>query len=505
MRSTHKVVVVIGGGITGLTAAYRLTQAARACEHPLEVILLEASGRLGGTIATHAQDGLLLEQGPDCFLSAKPWGVRLCEELGLESELIGTTTQYRQSFIVRGGRLVPVPQGFYLMAPGSWRSLLTTPVFSWRGKLRMALDLVVPRRTATADESLAQFVTRRLGREALERMAQPMVGGIYTADPQYLSMQATMPQFLEMEQRHGSLIRAMLQKQRSASSATPAGTSGPRYGMFVSFRHGMQTLVDTLVAHLPASTVRLETPVRRLQRLADTQRWLVHLNQPPALEADAVCVSLPAPQAGQLLRDVDGTLATALQAIPYASSAIVNLVCTRTQVAHPLDGMGFVVPAIEQRALLACSFSSVKFAGRAPQNQVLLRAFVGGALQQEQLAHSDAEIQQAIVHDLRQLLGLTGEPLAMSVTRHLEAMPQYHVGHLDRVAHIISRMAHCPGLVLAGNAYHGVGIPDCIHSAEQAGQRLLEYLGTSSVPYAVSASAVPALSGGAKILEGQKS
>jgi oxygen-dependent protoporphyrinogen oxidase len=487
-----KRVVVIGGGITGLTAAYRLTQAARTREVPLEVILLEASGRLGGTVATHFQDGLLMEQGPDCFLSAKPGGVRLCEELGLSDELISTTTQYRQSFIVRAGRLVPVPQGFYLMAPGSWRSLLTTPVFSWRGKLRMALDLVVPRRTATADESLAQFVTRRLGREALERMAQPMVGGIYTADPQSLSMQATMPQFLEMEQQHGSLIRAMLQKQRSASSATPAGTSGPRYGMFASFRHGMQTLVDALAAHLPASTVRRHTPVQRLQRIADTQRWLVHLDQQPALEADAVCVSLPAPQAGQLLRAVDDTLATALQAIPYASSAIVNLVCARTQVSHPLDGMGFVVPAIEQRALLACSFSSVKFAGRAPQDQVLLRAFVGGALQQEQLAHSDAKIQQAVVHDLRSLLGLTGEPPVMRVTRHLEAMPQYHVGHLDRVAHIASRTAHCPGLVLAGNAYHGVGIPDCISSAERAAQSLLEYLSTSSVPYAASASAVPA-------------
>src|SRR5215831_13077495 len=287
MERTKKRVVVIGEGITGLTAAYRLTQAAQGPAGPLEVILLEASRRLGGVIATHAQDGLLMEHGPDCFLSAKPWGVRLCEELGLEDELISTTTQYRQSFIVRGGKLVPVPQGFYLMAPGSWRSLITTPVFSWRGKLRMALDLVVPRRTATDDESLAQFVTRRLGREALERMAQPMVGGIYTADPQYLSMQATMPQFVAMEQQHGSLIRAMLHKQRDASTAA-AGTSGPRYGLFVSFRQGMQTLVESLVAHLPASTVRLHTPVRRLQRLADTRRWLVHLDQQPALEADAV-------------------------------------------------------------------------------------------------------------------------------------------------------------------------------------------------------------------------
>jgi oxygen-dependent protoporphyrinogen oxidase len=293
-------------------------------------------------------------------------------------------------------------------------------------------------------------------------------------------MQATMPQFVEMEQRHGSLIRAMLQKQRST---VPAGTSGPRYGLFVSFRHGMQTLVEALAAHLPTGTVRLHTPVRRLQHIAETQHWLVHCEQQPALEADAVCVSLPSPQAGRLLCEVDDSLATALQAMPYTSSAIVNLACTRAQVSHALDGMGFVVPAIEQRALLACSFSSVKFAGRAPQDQVLLRAFVGGALQPEQLARSDAEIQQAVVHDLRQLLGLTGAPLAMSVTRHLETMPQYHVGHLQRVAHIASRVAHCPGLVVAGNAYHGVGLPDCIHSAEMAAQTLLDYLRVVSPPH----------------------
>ena len=466
---------MIGGGITGLTAAYRLTQAARACGLPLEVVLLEASERLGGTIATHCQHAWLMEQGPDCFLSAKPWGVRLCEELGLSDKLIGTTTQYRQSFIVRGGTLVPVPQGFYLMVPGSWWSLMSTPVFSWRGKLRMALDLVLPRRTATADESLAQFVTRRLGREALERMAQPMVGGIYTADPRHLSMQATMPQFVEMERQHGSLIRAMLSKQRR--TAAPAqGTSGPRYGLFVSFHQGMQTLVDTLVEHLPAATTHVRARVQRLQYVPGAARWIVHCHQQPALEADAVCLSVPAPQAGRLLTDIESTLAVALQDIRYTSSAIVNIVCKRADVDHPLHGMGFVVPAVEKRAYIACSFSSVKFAARAPQDQVLLRVFVGGALQAEQLTLSDAELQRAVYQDLRQLLGISGEPLFMSVTRHLEAMPQYHVGHLDRVAQIETLAQRLPGLALAGNAYHGVGIPDCIHSAEMAAQALLAYL-----------------------------
>ncbi len=474
VRATKRV-IVIGGGITGLTATYRLTQAAQVHGVPLAVTLLEASGRLGGTIATSYQHELLMEQGPDCFLSAKPWGVRLSEALGLTDELIGTTTQYRQSFIVRGGRLMPVPQGFYLMVPGSWWSLMTTPVFSWRGKVRMACDLVVPRRTATGDESLAQFVTRRLGQEALERMAQPMVGGIYTADPQYLSMQATMPQFVEMEQQHGSLIRAMLSRQRRTAAPAP-GTSGPRYGLFVSFRQGMQTLVDTMAAHLPAHTVRLHAPVCRLQSVPGTARWIVHLHQQPALEADAVCLSLPAPQAGPLLMDVETTLATALQDMQYASSAIVNIACKRADVTHPLHGMGFVVPAVEKRAYMACSFSSVKFVARAPQDQVLLRAFVGGALQPEQLALSDAEIQRAVYQDLRQLLGISGEPLCMSVTRHQEAMPQYHVGHLDRVARIETLVQRLPGLALAGNTYHGVGIPDCIHSAEMAVQSLLAYL-----------------------------
>ncbi len=466
-------IVVIGGGITGLTAAYRLQQHAKAYSLPLEVLLLEASGRLGGTIATYCQDDLLLEQGPDCFLAAKPWGIRLCEDLGLADELIGTTTAHRQSFIVRAGRLLPVPQGFYLMAPGSWRALLATPIFSWRGKARMALDLVLPRRTSTTDESLAQFVTRRLGREALERLAQPMIGGIYTADPQYLSMQATMPQFLDMERQHGSVMRAMFHKQRQAA---PEAASGPRYGLFVSFRRGMQTLVETLAAHLPPASVRLHTPVLALQQQPETQRWLIHCATQPPVTATAVCLALPTPQAGRILRGVQPALSTALQEIPYASSAIVNLVCSRAQVAHPLNGMGFVVPAVEQRSLIACSFSSVKFAGRAPQEQVLLRAFVGGALQPEQLARPDANIQRAVLDDLRALLGLRGTPLAMSLTHHPEAMPQYHVGHRERVASITALLAACPGLCLAGNGYHGVGIPDCIHSAENATEALADYI-----------------------------
>ena len=481
--ANRKRAVVIGGGITGLTACYRLTQQAQAGDLPLDVVLLEASDRLGGAIATRREacpgprsgDGLLMEEGPDCFLTTKPGGVELCEELGLSAELIGTTTEHRQSFIVRRGKLVPVPQGFYLMAPGSLWPFVTTPAFSWAGKLRMALDLALPRRTSEDDESLADFVTRRLGREALERMAQPMIGGIYTADPRHLSMQATMPQFLQMERRHRSLILALRHRQRQAS-AQQSGVSGARYGLFASFRHGMQTLVDALADHFPAGTVRLQTPVRSVRRNPDTQRWIVSPQDGSDLEADALCLALTAPQAARLLAGLDPELAAGLRDIPYASSAIVTLACDRADVAHPLNGMGFVVPAVEQRNLIACSFSSVKFAGRAPEGKVLLRAFVGGALQQEQTLWPDAKLQEVVFQDLRQLLGLTRKPAFCHVSRHASAMPQYHVGHLGRVERLEAAVCRWPGLALAGNAYHGVGVPDCIRSGDEAGRGILAHL-----------------------------
>ena len=477
----RKRAVVIGGGITGLTACYRLVQQAQADDLPLDVVLLEASDRLGGVIATRHEDGLLLEEGPDCFLATKPWGVELCDELGLNAELIGTTTEHRQSFIVRHGKLVPVPQGFYLMAPGSLWPFVTTPAFSWSGKLRMALDLVLPRRASEDDESLAAFVTRRLGREALERMAQPMLGGIYTADPRHLSMRATMPQFLDMEQRHRSLILALRYRQ-SQGSAQP-GVSGARYGLFASFRHGMQTLVDALADRLPAGTVRLQTPVHRVRRApphllegARGGRWIVSPQACPDLEADALCLALAAPQTARLLTGLDPELATGLHDIPYASSAVVTLACDRADIAHPLNGMGFVVPAVEQRNLIACTFSSVKFAGRVPEGKVLLRAFVGGALQQEQTLWPDAKLQDAVYDDLRQLLGLTGTPTLCHVSRHPNAMPQYHVGHLERIKRLESQTRRWPGLALAGNAWHGVGVPDCIRSGDEAARGLLSTL-----------------------------
>jgi oxygen-dependent protoporphyrinogen oxidase len=506
-----KHVVIIGGGITGLAAAHRVLERAREARAQVQLTLLETGSRLGGIVRTRTRDGFLLECGPDSFISEKPAALELARRLGLESNLIETNETLRRSFIVRQGRLLPVPDGFHLLAPARLRSFFKSDIFSWSGKARIALDLVLPRARnngsmAADDESLAQFVRRRLGHEALERMAQPMVGGIYTADPEQLSLRATMPRFLEMEREHRSLILALRQQSRSPTvregpptscsgskteaPGTSEGTSGARYSLFLSFDRGMQLLTDKLAERIlnfnsesykgdrsAQTSIRLNTAVKSLtlersEGDSDKLGWTIETNQSEPIFADAVCLALPAYVSASLLRGVDAQLASELTDIPYASSATINLAYQREDIPHPLDGFGFVVPFIEKRTLMACTFSSVKFAGRAPQGQALLRGFVGGALQPEILKLSETELLTAIRADLRDLLGIKREPLFADVTKWDHSMPQYHVGHLDRVARIEERLASLPNLALAGNAYSGLGIPDCIRSGEAAGDSL---------------------------------
>jgi oxygen-dependent protoporphyrinogen oxidase len=472
-RERIQRVVIIGGGISGLAAAHHLLEH----DAPLDVLLLEASDRVGGTIRTHRREGFLLEGGPDAFISEKPEALALARRLGLEKQLIETNDAFRRSFIVRQGKLLPVPEGFQLLAPSRFLPFVTSGIFSWTGKARMALDLLLPRRAQAngeTDESLAAFVRRRLGREALERMAQPMVGGIYTADPEKLSLRATMPRFLEMERAHRSLLRAMWHARRKQSKAETSGTSGARYSLFLSFDGGMQTLTDELQARLPANVIRLQTTARELTFDEATKRWKIRTQDDELIEADAVCLALPAYAAASLLRGADAQLASELDAIPYASTATVNLAFRRKSIAHPLDGFGFVVPFVERRATLACSFSSIKFVGRAPAGHVLLRAFVGGALQPEMFALDEAAMVAAVRKDLQELLGITDEPLFTIVEKWPRSMAQYHVGHMERVERIRQRLDSFPTLQLAGNAYGGAGIPDCIRSGETAAKRVLQ-------------------------------
>jgi oxygen-dependent protoporphyrinogen oxidase len=470
-------IVIIGGGVSGLSAAYRLVERSEKSNSPPEIVLLEATARLGGVIRTERREGFLLEAGPDSFISEKPEAFELAQRLGLTSRLIETNDSHRRSFIVRGGRLLPVPEGFQLMAPSRFGPFVTTGIFSWAGKARMALDLILPRRAVvdgSDDESLAQFVRRRLGQEALERMAQPMVGGIYTADPENLSLRATMPRFLEMEREHRSLISAMWKQRRKGRASDTKGTSGPRYSLFLSFDEGMQTLVDEITAGLKEISIRLNSKVESIAFDSETKRWRVRAGNEEEISAAAVCLALPAYASAKLLRNVDASLADELEAIPYASTATINLAYKRSDIPHPLDGFGFVVPVIEGRSVLACTFSSVKFAGRAPEDHALLRAFVGGALQPEIFALDEDEMVRAVRRDLQQLLGITKPPLFAQIEKWPRSMAQYHIGHMERVGRIRQRLSVYPGLKLAGNAFNGAGIPDCIRSGELAADELLE-------------------------------
>ncbi|MCS6861300.1 MAG: protoporphyrinogen oxidase [Abditibacteriales bacterium] len=465
-------VVIVGGGITGLAAAHRLMELRQEKSLPLDVRLLEARDRLGGSIATRRQDGFLIEEGPDAFLSQKPWALKLCQRIGIADQLIQTNETYRRTFVVHRGKLHPVPEGFYMLAPTQFAPFVRSPLFSWRGKVRMAMDLILPRGPKQEDESLASFVLRRLGREALERVAQPLVSGVYTSDPQRLSLRTTMPRFLEMEEKHRSIIWAMWRErhQQRVNGATGQRESGARYSLFVSFKDGMATLIDALAARLPEGVVRLNHRVESL--LPDECGWRLTVANGETLKADGVIITTPAHHAATLVRTFDPVLASQLADIQYASSVVVNLAYRRSDVPHPLDGFGFVVPAIEKRRLIACSFSSVKFAGRAPAGYALLRCFLGGGIQPEIYHLDDDALLDAVRHEMRDLLGITAPPLFSCLSRHPQSMPQYAVGHLQRVAHIRAQVENHRGLFLAGNAYGGVGIPDCVRSGEEAAEKL---------------------------------
>jgi oxygen-dependent protoporphyrinogen oxidase len=468
-------VVVIGGGLSGLAAAHRIHERSESLRLPIDLKVLEAKDRLGGVIGTTRFDGFTLEEGPDSFITNKPWGLDLCQRLGLGDALVATDPSHRRSFVVRKGRLAPVPEGFVLMAPSRLVPVLTSPILSWGGKLRLLMDLIIPRRDDDTEESLAAFVRRRLGREALDRLVQPLVAGVYTADPNDLSLKATLPQFLAMEREYGSLIVGARRAARDRGGLEmEEQASGARYGLFITLADGMDALPNALAAALPAGCISTQSAVRRISRNAPVSPWLVELLDGPPIEADSVVLSTEAHASARLVDSADPALALQLRAIPYASSIIVNIAYRRDQVTHPLDGFGVVVPAIEGRPILAVSFLSVKFSSRAPAGTVLLRVFLGGATRPDQLDMEDDAISGLVQRELRELIGASGEPLFVRSSRHPRSMPQYNLGHLDRVASIRRHLSKHGGLYLTGIAYDGVGIPDCVHSAEQTADAVLD-------------------------------
>lgn len=490
---------MVGGGVSGLAAAHRVTELLPRAQ----LVLYEAAERLGGLVHTVRRDDYLVERAADSFTTRSPWAADLCRRLGVAERLLPTDERHRRALVVRRGQLLPVPEGFLLMSPGRLWPLVTTRVLSLPGRLRLLAEPLVRRRAEErvqgsgfrtndqgdltselrilnppSDESVESFATRRLGRETFERLVQPLLAGIYTADPAKLSMAATMPEFLADEQQYGSLLRAAVtraaraKREQKRATASVASESGARYGKFVAPPDGMGSLVETVASRLPAGSVRLGARVTSLRRREDG-RWEVQDAADDTAEIfDAVILALPAYETARLLSGCDAELAVLLKEIPYASAVVVGFGYRRDQVEHPLDGFGLVVPQVEGRQIIAASFASVKFPGRAPADRVLIRAFVGGALQPELAELSEERLCHMAHEELSQLLGIAGQPQWCDVARWRRSMPQYHLGHVQRVDEIERRVAEWPGLELAGNAYRGVGIPQCVHSGEQAAQRV---------------------------------
>ena len=483
---------IIGGGIAGLAAAYELERA-RAVDPSVIYTLFEARERLGGALASDIVGGTVLERGPDSFLTEKPAASELCRELGLGSDLIPSNDVSRKTYILVRNRLIPLPDGLMFLVPTKLVPTALTPLFSVKTKARMALELLhPPRANRNADESVASLVGRHFGTEAVDRLADPLLSGIYGGDASQLSARTVLPRLVEMESQYGSLTRGMLAAHRkmrakaaASASAAPGGKPGGKPGgngsgpaprpIFTTLRGGMQQLVDAIRARLDWAAVRLSTPVNALEKT--TNGWLVH-SLGAAEFYDSVIMASPAWAAGELLSPVHPTLGAELAGIPYSSSITVNLVYDAAKLGELPDGFGFLVPVSEGRSLLACTFSHRKFLGRTAPGKAVIRAFLGGMRNEALLAESDASLVAIVRNDLIDILGdrvpgIGFDPEFTQVTRWRRAMAQYAVGHQDRIRRIHAHLAGLPGLRLVGNAYDGIGIPDCIRLGRMAARELV--------------------------------
>jgi len=468
---------IIGGGIAGLAAAYELEKA-RAAGLPVDYTLYESRDRLGGSLASETVHGVLMERGPDSFLTEKPATAELCRELGLGADLIGSNDAARKTFIVVKNRLVALPDGLMFLVPTKLIPTALTRLFSLRTKLCMAWELLHPSRPSEDDESVAALVKRHYGQEAVDRLADPLLSGIYGGDASQLSAQTVLPRLVEMEREYGSLTRGMLAAHKKMrAKAKKAGQKGPPDGssaktprsVFTSLRGGMQQLVDALVLRLDAHSIRLGTPVRGLH--PDANGWRVDAGG-ESEAFDGVIIASPSWAAGALLRSTSAALGDELSAIPYSSSITVNLVYDESQLGPLPDGFGFLVPASEGRAMLACTFVHRKFLGRTPTGKAVLRAFLGGVNNDALLTETNDTLVATVRRELKEILGTEALPEHTEVSRWPRAMAQYAVGHKERVQRIAELASALPGLRVVGNAYDGIGISDCIRLGRAAAREL---------------------------------
>jgi oxygen-dependent protoporphyrinogen oxidase len=456
-------IAIVGGGISGLAAAFALEERRRAGDS-LAYTVYESSPRFGGVLATERVGGCLVEAGPDSFLTEKPWAADLCRRLGLEDQLIGSSDGDRRTYILVKGRLIPLPDGLMFMVPTRLAPALLSTLFSSATKFRMMREWRMAPRQAENDESVAALVDRHYGAEMVERLADPLLAGVYGGEASQLSVRAVLPRFVEMETKYGSLGRGMLVARKNVKSARSAPP------IFTSLKGGMQQLAEALVASLPREALRANIRVEAVQQ--QERGWVISAGYKTDT-FDAVIVATPAPAAGPLLEITCPALASELKAIPYSSSLTVALGFDKDVRAALPSGFGFLVPRSEGRRVLAATFVHNKFPHRAPPERALIRCFLGGSRDEQVLQLPDNEILGIVREELRQILRLSADPIFSRVYRWKGSMAQYTVGHLDRLRRIESLLKQSRGLALAGNAYRGIGVPDCVRSGEIAAQQVL--------------------------------
>jgi oxygen-dependent protoporphyrinogen oxidase len=473
-------VVVVGGGIAGLSAAWYTVRQSRAAGQEIECTVLEAGDRWGGKVLTeqieHATGAYTLEGGPDSFISQKPWAAALARELGMGGELIGTNDASRKVYVVNRGRPVPLPDGVLLIVPTKFKPFALSRLISPIGKLRMGMDLFIPPRRDGADETLAEFVRRRLGDEALDKIAEPLLSGIYNAEADRQSLLATFPRFRALEEQHGSLTRGILSSRRKGHGKPQNGTgtgTGPT-SAFLSLRRGAGQLIEGLVAALSQiADLRTDT---RVTGLAHNGQWTVSLDDDSSIAADAVILALPAFVAADLVRPHAREAAELMDSIRYVGTGTVSLAYRAADLAAAPVGFGVVVPRSERRPINAITFSSVKFDHRAPEGYALLRVFFGGSRSPQSMELSDVELLATVRRELAVLAHIDAEPLFHRIHRWPRSNPQYDVGHLDRVVEIEKHLP--PGLYVTGSPFRGVGLPDCVKQAQETAGYALTYLKT---------------------------
>lgn len=464
-------ILIAGGGITGLTAAYQMQKRAAAAGVDPEIILVEKDDKLGGKTQTQHVEGMVIEEGPDSFIASKPWMKDLCAELGIP--VTGTNPKCHTTYIYHHGRMESLPVGMQLMIPTQILPFVTTRLLSPAGKLRAAMEPLIPVKRTDEDESIGSFVSRRFGREVLENIAGPLMGGIYGGDYEGVSLKATFPMFMKMENEKGSLLIAA-QKQKLLNRNKPKGPTG--FSMFLTVPTGLNTVVDTLEQRSDRVQFRLRTGVELLTRIADG-KYRVRLTTGEELEADAVVLSLAAYVAAGLIGETAPDAAELLNSVPYGSSVVVALGYNRADIDHPLDASGFLVPARESLEITASTWVSSKWSHAAPPDKALLRVFMGRAGERDWTRETDEVLLETAMGGLKQTMGLAASPIISRVFRWPRAMAQYRVGHLAKMDRVDRAMAQAPGLYLAGAAFRGVGLPDCVREGTAAAEKVARHLG----------------------------